>query len=73
VPYCLALTEDRIAMREGKKQIYGSQYTTDMITGKNSLYPIEDEADVDKRRKAMGMIPLAEEAKSMGIDYVSPK
>jgi hypothetical protein len=73
VPYYLALTEDRIAMREGKKQIYGSQYTTDMITGKNSLYPIADEAHVDERRKAMGMIPLAEEAKSMGIDYVSPK
>lgn len=73
VPYYLALTEDRVAMGEGKKQIYGSQYTTDMTTGKNSLYPIADEANVDKRRKAMGMIPLAEEAKSMGVDYVLPK
>ena len=73
VPYYMALTEDRIAMGEGKRQIYGSQYTTDMITGKNSLYPIADEAHVEERRKAMGMIPLAEEAKSMGIDYVLPK
>jgi len=71
--YYLALTEDRIAMRERRKQIYGSQSTRDMTTGKYSIYPIEDEAHVDERRKAMGMIPLAEEAKSMGIDYVLPK
>jgi len=72
-PYYLALTEDRIALQQGKDQIYGSQYTHDLETGKYSIYPIRDEAHVDERRKAMGMAPLADEAKLYGIDYFLPK
>lgn len=72
-PYYLAYMEDRIAMNQGKEQIYGSQITHDLSTGKYSIYPIRDEVNVDERRKAMGMRRLAEDAKMYGIDYVLPK
>ncbi|PJJ80181.1 DUF6624 domain-containing protein [Mucilaginibacter auburnensis] len=72
-PYYLALTLDRIAMGEGKKQIYGSQFTRDMTTGKYVVYPIKDEAHLDERRKAMGMEPMVEYAKSMDAEYTYPR
>jgi hypothetical protein len=38
------------------------------------LYPIEDEANVDARRDAAGLEPLAEYLKRVfGIDYAPPK
>lgn len=64
----LALLEDRILMREGKKQRYGSQLR-DNGEGRWEFYPIEDEANVEARRKAVGLPPLAEYAKHFGIDY----
>lgn len=51
----LAILEDRIAVREGKKQIYGSQGFTDKATGKHYIYPIIDIDNLDKRRHSMGM------------------
>ncbi len=44
-----------------------------MKTGKNEFFPIEDEANVNKRRAAVGLEPLEEYAKHFGIDYVLPK
>jgi hypothetical protein len=35
----LAIPEDRVAMRKGEKQIYGSQVITDRTTGKRYMYP----------------------------------
>lgn len=55
----LALLEDRILMREGKKQIYGSQLRSNSA-GQLEVHPIEDEANVDQRRAAVGLPPLAE-------------
>lgn len=56
----LAILEDRIALRQGKKQLYGSQVKSDGKTGEKSLFPLEDPDHVDERRKAMGLPPLAE-------------
>jgi hypothetical protein len=56
----LAIFEDRVAMREGKKQIYGSQGFTDKATGKKYVYPIIDPDHLDERRKAMGMPPMSD-------------
>ena len=56
----LALLEDRVALRQGKKQIYGSQVMRDMETGKFFVQPLEDPENVDKRRKEVGLQPLAE-------------
>ena len=67
----LALLEDRVLMREGKKQIYGTQLTMDESTSRWVLYPIEDEANVDKRRAKVGLPPLAEYLKHFGLEYKS--
>lgn len=67
-PDNLALLEDRILMREGKKQLYGTQLKTN-DKGAWEFYPIEDEPNVDKRRLAAGLPPLAEYAKHFGLQY----
>ena len=63
----LALLEDRVALREGRKQIYGSQLITDS-TNKTKLQPIEDPDHVDERRAAVGLGPLAEYLKQFNIE-----
>src|SRR4030095_3967706 len=56
----LALLEDRVLIKRGKKQLYGSQIQCDSM-GKNCwVLPIEDERNVDKRRAEVGLPPLAE-------------
>ncbi len=66
-PNWLALTEDRVALGEGKKQIYGSQIGIDKATGKNYVQPLEDPDNVDKRRAEVGLGPLAEYVKQWNI------
>ena len=56
----LALLEDRVAFRQGKKQIYGSQIGNDIVTKKYYVLPLEDPDNVDKRRAEVGLSPLAE-------------
>ena len=60
----LAILEDRINMRTGKKQVYGSQGFTDKQTGKTYIYPIVDIDHLDERRKGMGMPPMKEYIKN---------
>jgi uncharacterized protein DUF6624 len=69
----VALLEDRILVREGKEQIYGTQLKQNETTGKVELSPIKDEENVDKRREAVGLPPIAEYLKSFGLQYVPPK
>ena len=54
----LALLEDRVALAQGRKQIYGSQIHFDNTTGKYFVAPIDDEVNVNKRRAAVGLEPL---------------
>ena len=56
----LALLEDRVALRQGKKQIYGSQIGRDLETQLYYVSPLEDPDNVDKRRAEVGLQPLAE-------------
>lgn len=56
----LALLEDRVALRKGKKQIYGSQISKDYDTKLYYVLPLEDPDNVDKRRAAVGLQSLAE-------------
>ncbi|GAB2683829.1 hypothetical protein GCM10027037_01040 [Mucilaginibacter koreensis] len=65
----VALLEDRINMRTGKKQIYGSQAFTDNKTGQTYLYPIADIKTLDERRKKMGLEPIKDYAKRLGIEW----
>jgi len=69
----LALLEDRAALEEGKKQIYGSQVGLDVKTNKYYIRPIEDEPNVNKRRASVGLMSLERYAKLFGIDYKLPK
>jgi|SRR6185369_8536566 len=72
-PSALALLEDRILMRQGKKQVYGSQIVRDESSGGWKFYPIEDEKNVNLRRQKIGMQPLEEYAKYFGIVYKLPE
>lgn len=59
-PSALALLEDRVALRQGKKQIYGSQIGTDQETGEYFVSPLQDPDNVDKRRAEVGLGPIQE-------------
>jgi hypothetical protein len=63
----LALLEDRVAIREGRHQIYGSQIGYDNETKKNYVLPLEDPDNVDLRRALVGLGPLAEYVKRWDI------
>jgi hypothetical protein len=56
----LAILEDRVALRQGKKQIYGSQVWIDSKTGKKFVQPLEDPENVDKRRAEVGLPTMNE-------------
>ncbi len=57
-----ALLLDRVLVGEGKPQVYGTQAkrVEEWKGGEPALAPIEDEANVDKRRAEVGLFPLAE-------------
>jgi hypothetical protein len=67
--YNLALLEDRVAMRQGKKQIYGSQIGRDKETNAYYILPLEDPDNVDKRRAEVGLQSLAEYVKQWQIKW----
>jgi len=71
-PVDLAYLEDRIKMRRGEKQVYGTQVTLNN-TGGQEIWPIEDEKNVNSRRAKLGLEPLEEYAKYFGIEYRLPE
>jgi hypothetical protein len=66
-PQEIAYLTDRILVAEKKKQTYGTQLQRqgDRFTPQ----PIEDEANVDKRRAEVGLPPLAEYLKAAQAGY----
>jgi hypothetical protein len=65
----LAILEDRINMRKGLKQVYGSQGFPDKQTGRMYIYPVVDPDQLDKRRAAVGLVPMAVYTKAMNIEW----
>lgn len=63
-----ALLYDRVLMGEGKKQLYGSQLRLNEESGGYYLWPIDDDANVDQRRVALDMPPLAEYLKQVPFE-----
>lgn len=53
-----AMLEDRIRFFEGRPQVYGTQFDWDEA-GEMSPLPIDDPVNVDARRAAVGMEPMA--------------
>lgn len=55
----LALLEDRVALGQGKRQIYGSQIGQNPETQTYFVLPLEDPENVDKRRSEVGLGPIS--------------
>lgn len=68
-PSQLALLEDRVALRQGKKQIYGSQIGVNPKTGEMYVLPLEDPDNVDKRRAEVGLQPLRDYVSNWNIHW----
>ena len=66
--YHLAMLHDRVLIRKGQPQIYGSQHEIDE-NGKMYPLPISDSEGVDQRRKEVGLEPLAERTRFLQADY----
>lgn len=66
-----ALLLDRILVRDGRPQVYGSQ--AGFFDGELALEPIEDEANVDMRRAEVGLPPLAEYVEQLKSLLSSPR
>lgn len=56
----VALLEDRIAVREGRRQTYGSQIYRDTSKNKKYVYPLVDFKNLDVLRKSRGLSPMKE-------------
>lgn len=56
----LAYMEDRVRVAEGRPQLYGTQFTGVVV--RYEPFPIEDPEQVDARRAAVGLGPLADYA-----------
>ena len=69
-PSSLAMLEDRVLMGRGHKQRYGTQLHTSHGTKALDVWPIEDEANVDERRKAVGLEPLADYLTRFGVKRI---
>lgn len=65
----LALLEDRVALGEGRKQIYGSHVFWCADKQKNYVAPLDDPANVDGRRKSVGLEPLEKYLKYWKISW----
>ena len=57
-PGSLALLEDRVALRQGNRQIYGSQIGRNAETGAFYVLPLADPKNVDDRRASVGLQSL---------------
>lgn len=65
----LALLEDRILMRNGQAQTYGSQISRDEESGEQIVYEIRDPEYVNQRRKEVGLEPIEDYVKRWGIKW----
>jgi hypothetical protein len=63
----LALLEDRVALAQGKLQLYGSQIGRDTETNLQYVLPLADPDNVAKRRAEMGMTPMKNYVKNWNL------
>ncbi|WP_346859351.1 DUF6624 domain-containing protein [uncultured Draconibacterium sp.] len=62
-----ALLVDRIEMKQGNRQIYGSQIKTD--GNEFYVYPIIDPEKVNERRAEVGLEPIEDYVKNVGVTW----
>ncbi|PRB02252.1 hypothetical protein CQ046_13510 [Chryseobacterium sp. MYb7] len=63
----LALLIDRIEIREGRKQIYGSQIGINQNNKTYYVLPLIDPDNVDKRRTEVGLGPISDYVKNWSL------
>ncbi|GAA4405634.1 hypothetical protein GCM10023187_24210 [Nibrella viscosa] len=62
----VAILTDLVRIQNGEKQVYGTQVRVNN-QGQKELYPIEDQAGIDQRRKQMDLEPLDAYLRRMGV------
>lgn len=65
----LALLEDRVALRQGERQIYGSQIGRDQDTGEFYVSPLIEPEKVNERRAAVGLGTIEEYIKNWDMTW----
>jgi hypothetical protein len=63
----LAMLEDRVALGEGRRQLYGTQIGRKSENGDYYVSPLEDPDHVDQRRAEVNLTPLADYVKHWGL------
>ena len=63
-----ALLTDRVRVKQGQPQLYGNSFTLS-VDGKLTADPIEDAANLDARRKSIGLPPFAEYERKLREAY----
>jgi hypothetical protein len=58
-----------LPLRQGRRQIYGTQLAFDEATGESYLEPLEDPDNVDKRRAEAGLEPLQDYLSGVGMRW----
>ena len=56
-------------MRNGNRQIYGSQIGRDPETGEYYVSPLEDPENVDARRAEVGLSPLQDYVSNWDLEW----
>jgi hypothetical protein len=72
-PRHLALLEDRVDLREGRRQRYGTQLRWDERVKAYRLAPLEDPDHVDELRKSVGLSSLAVYLAKWGLSWDAEK
>ena len=65
----LAFLEDRVALRKGEKQIYGSQIAPDPETGEYIILPLIDPENIDIRRAEVGLSKFQDYVSGFGLTW----
>jgi len=61
-----AILTDQVKIQKGEPQVYGTQIRVNNA-GEKELYPVEDMASLNERRKAMDLEPIEAYLKRMGV------
>ena len=61
---------DRIRAHRGEAQLYGTQYS--LVDGVLRRDPVEDPANLDRRREELGLMPIAEYERLLADFYDAP-
>lgn len=65
----LALLEDRVALRQGQRQIYGSQIGRDEETGEYYVLPLIEPEKVNERRAEVDLPPIEDYVSIWGLTW----